>query len=591
MKEKGFFGKVMEMTNLSLDSKISDLKKSTDKLFGVNKTVMRRSWEVDQERMNSEYGFINKPSLLSDVHKTLMYIRNPIIASIVQTRTTQAGTFAVPQKDKYVQGYVFERRDGEEVTDEDQIEINGLKKFIDNCGLVDQERTDADEDMTFETFIKLIVKDTYIYDPIAIEIVPDHQGNAHHFLPVSAATILLAAPNLSASAVNEHWNHVQDFNQELADKGKYKYVQRINGQIRRAFTKDRLIFEFRNPVNDIFTQGYPIGELDLLINVVTAHTNADTFNRSLFTNGFVSQGIINLKGDVDDEQLKALRRSWHAQGVGPNAMFKTPIINAPEGIEFIKLDVSHKEMEYSNYINYLVKLICAVYQIAPDEIGFAASGKSEGGGGNSQNYNNVEKKLKMSRDRGLRPLLRFLESVIDDKIIARFNKRLHEKYVFKFVGLNSEDRMEEINRHKEEVKVSKTVNEIRKEKGLPVIPGADFLLDQTFYNWYSSMSPTGVEFNDAQTQKQLDLAKQQGGEGGEGESAPPIQYVDENGNPVDPKDIDPTKHDFVDEDGRAVGYDGNEIQGAPASGMEDDEEKPDVEWTTKLPFEDDDFPF
>lgn len=578
-------GKVREAANLKMDTYIGDLRKSYNKMFGINKSSMRRSWDADVERIQTEQGYIQKPTLLTDLHKTLMYLKDPVIAAIVQTRATQVSEFSEEQEDKYHSGFIFKKRNGGEITEEDKAALEELTRFIANCGVVDDERIDADELMNFETFLKLITKDCLIYDPVAVEIVPDHQGFVHHFLPVSAASIRLAAPNITQAAINEYWNEIEDFDQELADKGKYKTVQVVNGQIRRAFTRDQLVYEFRNPVNDFFTNGYPIGELDLLMNVISAHINAETFNSSLFTNGFVSQGIINLKGDVDDEQLKALRRSWYSQGVGPNAMFKTPIINSPEGIEFLKLDVSHREMEYSNYINHLVKLMCAVYQISPEEIGFSSSGKSEGGGGNSQNYNNVEKRLKISRDRGLRPLLRFLEHVINDKILARYNPELFAKYKFEFVGLDIEDRDKETERHGKEVKTSKTFNEIRKEKGLPPIEGADFIGDPVFYEWYSTMSPAGKAFAEFQNEQAMKQAQQQQSMAqGTDSNTPAVKYVDEDGNPLSPEDIDPETMSFTDEEGNEVDVRGEAVGG---NAFETEESTEEVEDDKKLPFEDD----
>ena len=153
----------------------------------------------------------------------------------------------------------------------------------------------------------------------------------------------------------------------------------INEQIVCGFLEEELVYKFGNPTNDIFTQGYSIGELDLLVTIISAHLNADTFNRSIYTRGFISQGIINLKGEIDEEQVQALRRSWYNQGVGPSGMNKTPILNAPDGMEFLKLDYSHRDMEYSNYIDYLIKIISSIYQIAPEEINFSSSGRGGGG--------------------------------------------------------------------------------------------------------------------------------------------------------------------------------------------------------------------
>jgi len=439
--------------------------------------------------------------------------------------------------------------------------------------------------MDFETFMKLSCKDTLIYDPVAIEIVPDHQGKVHHFLPVSAATIRLAAENFGRENINENWDPRNDFSEEKQKKGLYKYVQVVNTQIRNAFTKDQLIFALRNPVNDLFTNGYPIGELDLLMNIVSAHLNAETFNRSLFTNGFVSQGIINLKGEVADEQLKALRRSWYSQGVGTDAMFKTPITNAPEGMEFIKLDVSHKEMEYSNYINYLIKVICAVYLIDPEEINFQSSGKSEGGSaGNSQNYNNVEKKLKMSRDKGLRPLLRFFEKIINEQILPRFSDELHDKYIFRFVGLRQEDRENENSRFDMESKSYRTIDEVRAEAGYePLEEGGNIIRDPAWMQWYAQFSEAAQKLN-----KEMMGAEE--GMPGEVEETGDVVYQDEDGNEIDPNDLDEETMEFTDEDGNEVNKDGGALEAEDQTKkfeFDEEEARKKIEAKKKLPFEDD----
>lgn len=594
MQNKGFLGKLGEAANLRMDTYIASLRKSYNKMFGVNQATMRRSWEVDLEQRSSEYGYIVKPTLLTDQHKTLMWLRNPIIAAIVQTRVTQAVPFAVPQKDKYTAGFLFERKDGEQFGDNDKVNCERLKEFICKTGITDEERDNAEENMTFEKFIKLIVKDSLIYDTIAIEIVPNHMGQVHHFLPAAGSSIRIAAPNIREEAINDYWSEIQDkeFDPKKAELGKYKHVQVVNNQIRRAFTKEQLIVEHRNPMNDLWTKGYPVAELDLLMNVVTAHTNAETFNRSLFTNGVVSSGIINLKGDVDDEQLKALRRSWYAQGVGSDNMFKTPIINSPEGIEFIKLDVSHKEMEYSTYINYLIKLMCGIYQMDPEEIGFQSSGAAEGSGGNSQNYNNVEKRLHLSRDRGLRPLLRFIENIINEQILPKFNKQLADTYKFSFVGLNAEDREAELSRHEREVKNFKSVNEVRKEQGLQPIVGCDnVILNADYLNWFMTMSEEGKQFNKEQTEEMMRQAQQQqdmAASAGEGGLSGDVNYVDESGNALNPEEVDPENMSFFDEDGSPVDLDGNPLSN------EDEalpEESASLEGDSSLPFEDDDLPF
>lgn len=517
-KSRGLIGKLVEFGNLALSHKIDEMKKSAwgDPLSGL---PYRKALVVDPDKRNAQYGYKPKYSLLPDQTKLLIYIRSPIVASIIQTRINQVAEFSRPQRDKYTSGFTFALKDQTDVEDleegeQEQVnkEIELLNEFILNCGLVDEEREEAEELMDFETFLKLTVKDRLIYDQMCVERIPTKKQeitgdkSLHHFLPASAATVRFATRNLDPKSINDMDQQMttengQNTNSQRYDKnrhvnGDYKYVQVVGGQIRRGFTKDELIVKFGNPINDFFTNGYSVGELDLLISILTTHLNLDRYNKSLFENGITAPGIINLKGEIDEEMLEAFRRAYYAQGIGPDAMFRTPVINNPEGVEFVKMSMSEQDMNYRALADYLIKVICAVYQIAPEEINFASSSKNEsgGGGGGGSNYNNIEKRIKVSRNRGLKPLLRMVENVINQDVLPYLQNDWDwvQKYEFKFVGFDAESRKDELDRQEKEVKTFKSVNEIRKEHGLDPIQGADdLILDATYFQWYSLCHPEG----------------------------------------------------------------------------------------------------
>jgi len=198
--------KIAKMSHLAADSAIENLTKSNMNVkqpYGSQVPTMRRTWDEDLERLNSEYGYKQKLTILTDNHKLLMYLKDPIISAIIQTRINQLCTFCSPQEDEYGPGFEWSKKDKTEITDEEEATIKMLNDFVLNTGIVDEEREEADELMSFETWLKLSIKDALIYDTLTTEIVPDGANRVHHWLPVSSATMRLTAKNLNAKSLND----------------------------------------------------------------------------------------------------------------------------------------------------------------------------------------------------------------------------------------------------------------------------------------------------------------------------------------------------------------------------------------------------
>ncbi len=66
--------------------------------------------------------------------------------------------------------------------------------------------------------------------------------------------------------------------------------------------------------------------------------------------------------NVSRTQLDAFRRQWTAQLSGTTGSWKTPVVSV-EGLEYINVSQSNREMEYEMWMNYLINICCAVYQI------------------------------------------------------------------------------------------------------------------------------------------------------------------------------------------------------------------------------------
>ncbi|MMZ43518.1 Phage portal protein [compost metagenome] len=412
-------------------------------------------------------GYKDKPYSLSfDTLKKMAY-RNSVISSIIATRVNQISTFSQPARfTKDGVGFEITLRDPKKQPDEDQKKmILSLESFLENCGYSYDPSRD-----NFDTFVRKILRDSLIYDQMTFEIVPDRAGRPAELHAVDASTIRAAVIEPEEG---------QEFITPTTTGDSIKWIQVINGASQAEFTGKDLAFAVRNPRTDINIQPYGFSELEILIHQVTAHLWAEEYNSRYFSQGGTTKGILNLKGqNISKDQLDAFRRQWTAQIAGMTGAWKTPVVSV-DGLEYINVSQSNREMEYEMWMNYLINICCAVYQIDPAEINFPNRGGSGGGSGGGLGDGGIEDRLKNSKDKGLRPLLRFLEAVINRYVIRRFSN----EYSFNFVGMDKESEQEKLTVLDKSVRSHKTINEIRKEKGEDPIKYGDIILDPTFTNY------------------------------------------------------------------------------------------------------------
>lgn len=412
-----------------------------------------------------------------------------------------------------------------------------IADFILSCGET-KDRPFESKKWSLDAFIRAVVWDSYVYDQIAVELIPKNAEmlhnkiNVHHFQPIDGSTIRFASQELSKYkdselAISQDILYPEAEMEALArtdalvldderlENNEYKYVQIIRGRIARAFTEDELKVGMRNPTTDIYVNGYSVSELELLVALVSSHLQTEFYNRSYFQQGFSAKGILHVKANLNRSKLEELRRHWAHMVKGNRNSFQTPIMAGMDDVKWIPLTQNHSEMEFSMWLNYLIKMICAIYQIDPMEIGYGM--KDEGGKGGGLGGDNTKEKLQQSKDKGFIPLMRFLQDFLNKNIIDN----LDSDYMLEWTGLDEESSMARVTRQEKEVKFKKSVNEIRAEDGLPPIKGADHLiLDAQYMTWYTTMSEEGKANQDEAQKKQMDMMGQgqQGQDGQEGPS-------------------------------------------------------------------------
>lgn len=389
-----------------------------------------------------------------------------------------------------------------------------LEQFITNCGK-SKDRPFESLRWNFDTILRALIRDSLTYDQFGIEVVPDQANRPHHFVPVDGATIRYSSPDLGKYknvAMNSAYDilypekELEALNEKDAlelDPSKlqanaYKWVQVIRGRIERAFTADELKVGMRNPTTDIFNNGYPVAELELLVGLVSSHLNTEFYNQAYFSQGFSAKGILHIKAPLNRRKIETIRQQWQHMIKGSRNSFQTPIFAGMDEVNWIPLTQNHTDIEFQGWLQYLIKMICAIYQIDPQEIGIGM--KEEGSKGSGLSGDNTQEKIDLSRDKGLYPLLRFFENFINVNIIDKVD----DEFYLEFVGLKDESMQDALKRQKEEAEFKKTVNEVRAEDGLPPLPGMDdFIMSATYMQWYGQFSEKAMKKEEQAQQNQM----------------------------------------------------------------------------------------
>ena len=266
-----------------------------------------------------------------------------------------------------------------------------------------------------------------------------------------------------------------------------------------------------------------------MINIVTALLWGDEYNKRFFSQGSAPKGLLRVKGGMNEKTLQQFKQQWQAMISGVMQSWKTPVVEAD--VDWIDLQKSNRDMEYASWMEYLIKLACAIYSIDPTEIGWDISRS----GGNSGLFEGSQaERLQHSKDKGLYPILKFIQRKINKYIVEQINP----DYEFVFMGLNGMTIEKELEMDIKKINSFATINEIREKWDMkPIDELGDVIENSIFYQAYNQ-------------KKQAEMAQQQqpdmGGFGGFGdEGGNPFEgYGDEEEETENPGEEEETENPF-----------------------------------------------
>lgn len=465
-----------------------------------------KSFFVDPDMMADGFGvgYREAPAQMDQHFLRAAADRVPIVQSIIQLRKNQVASFCKIQRNKYSIGLKVRLRS--EPYNPRRLSKSELERaqFIERF-LLDTGRDRNIERDSLAAWAKKVTRDRLAIDQVCYEKRRTRGNDLHSFYAVDGATIRIVDPERKGGK-RPHGApqppHIHD--------QRTRYVQVIRAVKEKVYTSDEMAFLVANPRTDLASFGYGLSEVEMLIQVITWIIWGTEYNAKGFSQGTTAKGIFNAKGRLNRQQLDILQRNWFNQIGGINNAWRTPVLNADD-IQWIPLQMSNKEMEYQLWLEFLVKLACGVFLCDGAEIQFDLRG------GMQQQpvfVGNNEAQQKMSKDRGLAPLLDFHTDGLNKHIV----QEIDDRYEAAFVGLDAKSEEQAIELRSKQVQTTHTLNEARALDDLPPVKNGDVVLNPVYVTYI-----TGQQQMQMAQQAQTQAANQ-----------PPEPQVDENGQEVDP---------------------------------------------------------
>jgi hypothetical protein len=443
-----------------------------------------------------------------------------IVKSIVSTRVEQIMNFMDFSEDEQKEGFTIRKKKSlfstgdEKLTNEDKKKISKIVDFLEKGGWTDK----WDNVDSLQEFVSKIMSDSLTLDQLAFEMVRNRMWELQKFRAVDASLIRFL------DSVDPRQR--EGFEQYRFKGHLPRYCMVWDEMIlHNPITKEPILyypwelgFGIRNKTSDVRRNGYGVSELETLVNIITWILWGFSYNANFFSQGSQPKGFINIKNpNISNSTLQEFRQAWTQTMAGVYNSHRTPVINGID-LEWVDLQkLSNRDMEFNEWIKFLIIMTCSVYRIDPSELGFNFKESQQIFGQDGQ-----RERLKHSREKGLKPLLIFLQGVITKYIVSE----LDENYEFAFTGIEVEDEEAQVKLDSEKLSSGMVAMQdiFKKYNGRDFDPEKDIILNQ-IYQGMKQAEEQNKMFGASQPGQQPEGVP-------EDEEDPFAQYKSFNENPI-----------------------------------------------------------
>lgn len=443
-----------------------------------------------------------------------------IVKSIVSTRVEQIMNFMDFSEDEQKEGFTIRKKKSlfstgdEKLTNEDKKKISKIVDFLEKGGWTDK----WDNVDSLQEFVSKIMSDSLTLDQLAFEMVRNRMWELQKFRAVDASLIRFL------DSVDSRQR--EGFEQYRFKGHLPRYCMVWDEMIlHNPITKEPILyypwelgFGIRNKTSDVRRNGYGVSELETLVNIITWILWGFSYNANFFSQGSQPKGFINIKNpNISNSTLQEFRQAWTQTMAGVGNSHRTPVINGID-LEWVDLQkLSNRDMEFNEWIKFLIIMTCSVYRIDPSELGFNFKESQQIFGQDGQ-----RERLKHSREKGLKPLLIFLQGIITKYIVSE----LDENYEFAFTGIEVEDEEAQVKLDSEKLSSGMVAMQdiFKKYNGRDFDPEKDIILNQV-YQGIKQAEEQNKMFGASQPGQQPEGVP-------EDEEDPFAQYKSFNDNPI-----------------------------------------------------------
>lgn len=496
---------------------------------GVN--TSKAVFSVKTPNSNFQSGVIAKSRRLQDKDLVIFSQSDAIVSVIVTTRHNEAISFGRRSKSQYERGVILRdispvRHSVRKTREEVEAEIRKkdvlsslIYSWILNCGTSNQKVLDtvfAYGDHYFKNcsladFFGAQARNLLQCGRMATQLIRNTEGTVIMFRPVPVETIYQYRKGQKL-IINKDGD--QDIpRQTLIDMEKYNsipdhekptiWVQKLGDKIVSFFTEKDLRIDYLQKQAVANLDGYPLAPLELAISALQQHINAQQYMNNNLVKGLGSKGFFTIKPLSDDadavdtlpneKQIEAFRKEMQKYVAGSYQNSATiPVISGAYDVDFKSLNATAKDMEFLKLYDYTIALLCASFQISPEEIGFSGVGVKATGNEGS------EDQVIQGQSKGLATILSALCNCVTQIVWETFPDA-KDVLQIEATGLGKASRMDDLKISKEKLQTSGTFTSLwaDSEKSETFPFGGDIPTSPVFHQFitrYMKMSEIRYHF-------------------------------------------------------------------------------------------------